>query len=158
MYEIQRIERRELSAGDAAVEGLFSGMLAGIVMAGYLIAAGLWLGEMPGEVLARFAPEGAPAALPGFLMHLAVSGVYGLLFGLICQITAQRWKWAPPAWQAGIAGGVFGLALFFFAQTVILPGTSSALSEFVPVHFALAHLIYGASLGAIMNRNAMRKG
>jgi hypothetical protein len=156
MVESKRMLRKELSVGDAAVEGLFAGVLAGIAMAAYLVAAGLWLGELPGEVLRRFAPGSAPTSSQGFLMHLAISGVYGLLFGLVCQVAAQLWKWAPPAWQAGAAGSFYGLALYFFAQAVILPGTGSALKEFSQLHFALAHMIYGISLGMIINRNAWR--
>lgn len=152
MVETKQFEREEQSAGDAAVEGLFAGVLAGISMAVYLVVAGLWQGEMPGEVLVRFAPAGASAPLQGLLLHLAVSGIYGLLFGLLCQIASQLWKWAPPAWQAGAAGVLYGLALYFFAQAVILPGTGSALTGFSPIHFALAHIIYGISLGMILIR------
>lgn len=157
LVETKRIEREAISAGDAAVDGLFSGIVAGIAMAAYLVAAGFWLGEMPGEILARFAVESTPDPVRGALLHLAVSGIYGLLFALACQVTTRIWKWAPPLWLVGIVGGLYGLALYFFAQAIILPGASSALHEFSTLHLAVAHIVYGISLGVILYRSLIKK-
>ena len=140
--------------GDAAVDGLLSGLVAGIGMAGYLVLAGLTTGEGPGpvsyrQVLGRFAPDAEAAALTGGLMHLAVAGVYGMLFALGWWLLV-RWR-GVPAWLAGLA---YGAALLLVAETLILPSTGSPLAEIPTVHFALAHGIYGVILGFLVGRNA----
>lgn len=150
------IKKKKISSGDAAVEGLFGGVLSGIVMAIFLAASGLALGDGPGTVLARFAPEGAQSPLGGLLAHLAVSGIYGALFGLGCQWTARRWIRAAPAWLAALGGGLYGLALLLLAQAIFLPGTGAGLREFPPFQFALAHLVFGITLGATTNISMKR--
>ena len=85
------VDGRLRTAGDAAVDGLLAGAAAGVAMATYLVVIGLVAGEEPTVVLARFDPSGAGAAAPliGGVMHLAVSAVYGLLFGLIYRLTGR---------------------------------------------------------------------
>ena len=135
--------------GDAAVDGLLGGLVAGIGMAGYLVGAGLVAGEGPGQVLGRFAPDAESAALTGGLMHLAVAGVYGMLFALGWWLLV-RWR-GVPAWLVGLA---YGVALLLVAEALILPSTGSPLAQIPPVHFALAHGIYGLILGFLVGRNA----
>jgi hypothetical protein len=156
MSDTPLFTHKELTSGDAAIDGLFGGLLAGIVMAVFLAAAGLSVGDVPGEVLARFAPGGAQSPLGGLIAHLAVSGIYGALFGLVCQMAARRWIRSAAAWIAGLAGGLYGLALLILAQAAFLPGAGAALKAFPPLHFALAHLIFGIVLGVITNRSAKR--
>jgi len=137
------------TAGDAAVDGLLSGVAAGIVMAVYLVAVGLVMGEGPGIVLSRFDPGEGASPLTGALMHLAVAGMYGMLFGLGHRLVARRWRHILPGWLTGLA---YGLALLLIAEAVILPGTDSPLREIAFVHFALAHMIYGLVLGSLHGR------
>jgi hypothetical protein len=78
-----------------------------------------------------------------------VAGVYGALFGI-------GWKIVPRSrrgWRPGLAiGSVYGLALFALAVTVLLPASVSPLREIPRLHFCLAHLSYGATLGLLMAR------
>lgn len=132
--------KRNTKTGDAAVDGLLAGLGAGVVMAVYLLIAGSLAGEALGTVMGRFAPTGEATALTGVLSHLAVSAIYGAVFGVLTLPLRKR----VPAWLAGL---VYASVLFLIAQYALLPGTGSSLLEVSPVHFGLAHLLYGGVLG-----------
>lgn len=132
--------KKNSKTGDAAVDGLLAGLGAGVVMAVYLLITGMLGGETMGTTLGRFAPGGETTPLPGLLSHLAVSGIYGAVFGVIYLPLRKR----VPAWVAGL---VYAGVVFLVAQYVLLPGTGSSLLEISPVHFGLAHLLYGGVLG-----------
>jgi hypothetical protein len=136
--------------GDAAVDGLLAGVAAGFAMAAYFVAVGLLAGDGMETILGRFAPGDTTSPLSGALMHLAVSGVYGLVFGLVRGLTARLWRLRLPGW---LTGSVYGLVLVALAEAVILPGTGLLLQEIPFVHFALAHIIYGLSLGYLVDRS-----
>ena len=149
MNESKVVASRPATAGDAAVDGLLSGAAAGVVMAVYLVVIGLVMREGPGIVLSRFDPGEAPSPLTGALMHLAMAGVYGVLFALGRRFIARRPAFGRlPGWLVGLA---YGLALLILAGAVILPGTDSPLREIAFLHFALAHVIYGLTLGILVN-------
>jgi hypothetical protein len=136
--------------GDAAVDGLLAGLAAGLLMAAYLWLAGLLQGVSIGALFARFDPGQPASPLTGALVHLAVSGVYGVAYGLGLKLAgglplAQR----APGWLLGAA---YGLALLGVAYGVVLPGTGSPLRELPPIHLAAAHLLYGLALGRLAGR------
>jgi hypothetical protein len=135
---------RNTTVGDAAVDGLLAGIAAGIVMAAYLVGVSLF-GEGV-AVLNRFDPSGASPVV-GTLMHLAVSGVYGAVFGIV-----SNWirRFNVPAWLSGLT---FGLVLFALAVTIILPSSRSALAGISSLHFGIAHLVYGLVVGWVVSRN-----
>ncbi len=138
-----------MTTGDAAVDGLLAGIAAGGLMAAYLILVGLAQGEAVGTRLGRFDPgqEGSP--MTGLLAHLAVAGVYGALFGAGWRLTPSRWRTGP----ARVFGGLtFALALFIFAERVLLPGAASGLRAIPVMHFAVAHAVYGLTLGLAFHR------
>lgn len=139
----------DATLGDAAVEGLFSGMIAGIPMAVYLGAVNLIMGESLLETFARFAVNDEATPLLGFLLHLGVSGVYGLAYGLVCQLTARRWISSPSLWLSVLMGCAYGLILLLLALVVLLPGSASPLKEISIIHLAIAHLIFGSALGIL---------
>lgn len=131
--------------GDAAVEGLLAGVAAGAAMAAWLVIAGLLAGEGPASVLARFDPGAAASPVTGALIHLAVSAVYGLLFGVIYRL-AGRGRLAGRT-AGALIGLAYGLALLLMARELISAPAGAALREIPALHFAVAHLIYGAVLG-----------
>ncbi len=139
------VSRRKVS--DAALDGLFGGLAGGIAMALYLIVWGWLAGRTPGSVLGLFDGAMRGAALSGALTHLAVSAVYGLLFGLSSWVLPLY----VPAWLGGM---VYGLALVTIAEAALLPMSGSPLAEIPPLHFAVAHVIYGAILGLVSERMA----
>ncbi|MBI3359591.1 MAG: hypothetical protein HY023_00595 [Chloroflexi bacterium] len=150
MTDSKRLTGDKTTMGDAAVDGLIAGIGAGVLMAAVLIVAGLLVGDGPGVVLGRFDPGAAASPVTGGLMHLAVSGVYGALFGLGRRLMSG---WPPlsrlPGWLIGLA---YGLLLWAVAQALLPPGTESPLRELPALHFALAHAAFGLTLGLALPR------
>lgn len=137
--------RGRATPGDAAVDGLLAGLGAGIAMLLYLVGIALFVEESVTVMVSRFALD-TMSPLAGVLIHLAISGVYGLIFGLLWRVVAQA---SLPVLPTAVG---YGLLLWLAAQTMLLPDSGSALREIAPLHFALAHLLYGLTLGMILHR------
>jgi hypothetical protein len=150
MKNSKELTQKDTTAGDAAVDGLLAGGGAGLLMAAYLIVAGLAMGETAAVVLGRFDPAQGGAPVVGALAHLAMSGVYGVIFGLGTRIVPRRWRGRVPGW---LAGPVFGLTLFGVAAAILLPSTGSPLGEIPAVHLAVAHVLYGLALGLLLRKS-----
>jgi hypothetical protein len=146
------LPKDKLQAGDAVVKGLFNGFIAGMGMAIVLVGAGL-AGSVPVDsTLARFAPVSGGSLLTAIMAHLAVSGIYGLVFGLLWS-SAIRWlRLDQSLWPAILTGTVYGLLLWLGAQYILLPTTGAALGFLPAGQFLLAHLVYGLILGWLFGR------
>jgi hypothetical protein len=156
MTDTKGIIDREISASDAAIDGLLSGVQAGLVMATYLVLTG-WLGG--GDPLARlslFAPDPKSGPLVGLLAHLAVSAIYGVLFGVGYAGLLRRPTYNPSPWLHALIGALYGLLLLLAAWTLILPATGSQLQQIPFVHLVIGHLLYGALLGWLLYRSPRR--
>ena len=131
--------------GDIAVDGLLAGIVAGFLMAVYLTLAGLIGGEGLEAAIMRFSPVQNNSILVAIISHLAVSGIYGVIFALLFsgltgrQPAARRFGW--------LAGLIYGIFLMLLAKTLILPATDSPLDQLSLVHLTIAHAIYGLTLG-----------
>ena len=133
------------SLGDAAVDGLLRGVGAGLAMGAVLAAAGL-LARLPVQVsLSRFDPTGGQSAVGGTLAHLATAGIYGMLFALLT---------APFAARLGrrmvLAGLLYGVTLWLVSRGVMATDLGAPLRALPAGGWALAHLVYGATLGWLM--------
>jgi hypothetical protein len=148
MAETRVIAHREVAIGDAAVDGLLAGIGAGLLMSAYLILAAWGAGEDLGAVLSRFDPNPDASPLTGTLMHLAVAGVYGIVFGLARRFSPRRWQ-RVPSWFAGL---VYGWLLVLLAWGVVLPGAASPLLDMGFARLAGAHAVYGLALGILLDR------
>ncbi len=156
MTETKGLINKEISASDAAIDGLLSGVLAGLVMIAYIVL-GVWIGGTgPGASLGLFAPDPASGPLVGLLAHLAVSGIYGVVFGVGYAGLLRRPSYNPPAWLHPLVGGLYGLLLLLAAWTLLLPATGSQLQQIPLFHLAVGHLLYGALLGWLVYRRARR--
>ncbi len=131
------------TVGDRAVDGLLAGLAGGTAMAVYLILAGLLAGTGAGEVLSRFGPQSVNP-VQGALTHLAVSGIYGALFGTVAGSRDGR----VPIW---VRGSIYGIVLFLLAHYVLLPGSVTPLAEMPVNHFFMAHVVYGLALGIVIS-------
>ena len=159
MTEINRTGVKTIpKVSDRIIDGLFAGIIAGVVMAGYLLVVGMIIGDSPTEILLRFALNEGDPALIGGLFHLAVSAVYGALFGLGFYALSRFWRRELPLWMASLLGAAYGFLLYTLALTIILPGTNSALSQVPQLHFAIAHVIFGICLSTILGRNGSKHG
>lgn len=146
------LPKDQLQAGDAAVKGLFNGFIAGIGMAVVLVAAGLISGVPAAKTLERFTPVSGGGPLTGVLAHLAVSGIYGLVFGLLWS-TVLRWlRLDAGLWQGILTGVAYGLLLWLGAQYILLPTTGAAIGSLPAGQFLIAHLVYGLVLGWLFGR------
>lgn len=127
--------------GDTAVDGLLGGLLAGAAMLALLLLLGLLRGAPAAQTLGRFAAGAGGAPLVGLLLHLAVSGIYGMLFALLARgVRAIR------PFGRYLLGGAYGLLLFALARGVLLPAAGSALLAIPAPDLLLAHLAYGLVL------------
>jgi hypothetical protein len=149
MAEINAYGYRDISTGDAAVDGLAGGVVAGVLMAVYLEAAGLMMGESLGRMLGRFNPQEGDPLWIAFLLHLAVAGVYGILFGILYRTAVILRKDLLAPLPSAVLGLVYGILLLVLARGVLLPGAGSALMEIPLLHFGIAHLIFGISAGLL---------
>jgi hypothetical protein len=152
MTKSEQVVRSDLSAGDVAVDGLFSGALAGVPMAVYAAAVWLLFDSGAGDLFGEFLADRGMSLINTLLLHLAISSVYGLVFSLGYNFIARLAKATPTPWASIVAGMVYGALLLALAHLVILPANASPLQ----LSFGLsvpAHLIYGASLGALVHRD-----
>lgn len=136
------------TVGDRAVDGLLAGLTGGTAMAVYLILAGLLGGTGAEEVLSRFGPQ-TVNPVQGVLTHLAVSGIYGALFGMAAGVGRGR----LPGWAGGL---VYGVLLFLLAHYVLLPSSVTPLAKTPVIHFFVAHVVYGLVLGVVVPRRQAR--
>ena len=141
---------QQKSLGDTAVDGLLAGIGAGLVMALFLLLIGLLNGDLATAVFGRFDPGQNQQWLTGLVIHLAVSSIYGIVFGLLYLVLIRiRPSWARLSWLLGLA---YGLLLYGVVQTALATGIDSGLVQFTAVILLLAHAIYGLVLGIILGR------
>ena len=143
MAKIEGRVKERISAGDAVVNGLFNGLLGGLVMAAVIVIFSLLGGKGLGYL--TYFSTGAPVLpLVGLVMHLAVSSIYGMLYGLVLQWTRLDRQTKLPAWLAGL---VYAMGLWAFAVTVLLPAAQSLILSMPWVVFFTGHIAYGLVLG-----------
>jgi len=136
-----------LTIGDAAVSGMFGGLLGGLAMAAVIAVGSLAAGQ-GFAYLGNFAPGDSPISpMQGSFMHLAVSSIYGLLYGvlhhLMGMVGGQRLV-RVPGWLTGL---VYAITLWVFAVQVLLPSAQSLLLLIPRLVFFAGHVAYGLVLG-----------
>ncbi len=140
--------------GEDIVDGLLRGTGAGGLMIAYVLLAGALSGEAAAATLGRFDPARGGEALRGGLAHLATAAVYGAVFGAAWHALSP-WRARLPGWLAGLAYSVLLLAL---ANGLLLPWMTPALRGFPALHFFVAHLLYGVTLGWLSARRLSAGG
>ena len=154
--DTKKIINREISIGDAAIDGLLNGALAGLAMVVYLLVYAWFSGVGLLNMLVLFAPSADLGAMAGLLAHLAVSGIYGAVFGMGYAVLLRRRGYSPPTWVHAMIGAAYGLLLLVVARLILLPATGSQMQEIPLIHLAIGHLLYGAVLGLFMYRGVRR--
>ncbi|MEZ4766879.1 MAG: hypothetical protein R2844_00425 [Caldilineales bacterium] len=147
MASTDTFSSKRTTAGDAAVGGLFHGLVAGLAMAVYIVLAGLMQGIGPVMIWTRLGGA-LDNPVSGLLAHLAVSGVYGVVWGLLWRPLHSRLS-RIPAWAAGL---VYGLVLMVIAQAAVA-ALNPLLMDIGLAHRLVAHLVYGLVLGLLTARS-----
>jgi hypothetical protein len=146
----KKVLSKERTTGDAAVDGLLSGIVAGLLMIAYLVIAGLLVGEKLSAVFIRFDPSQNGSAMLGLITHLAVSAIYGAIFGVILIVILGRW---PSLHRFGwIAGLIYGAILLLLAQAIFFQTVDTPVANITLPNLIIAHLIYGSVLGILVAR------
>jgi hypothetical protein len=141
---------REKTIGDTVIDGLIAGLVGGAVMALFLAAAGWLAGTPPMTTLAYFDPAQTSSWQTGLLAHLAVSVIYGALFGLLLGVMGRlrpsllHWGW--------LLGLGYGLLLLTLARGIWLPAVASPILQITAVHLLIAHVVYGVVVGVVVGR------
>ncbi|MFN8487210.1 MAG: hypothetical protein U0350_06430 [Caldilineaceae bacterium] len=147
MTNYENLSKRT-TIGDAAVDGLLAGLVAGAGMIVYLTGVGLALYTTWSTLLTRFVPEGAALPLTGILTLLAMAGVYGALFGVLTWLTPRPWRRRLNGWPMGLLYVAF---LLLLAETIFLPRLALPVQQVPFLHLLLGHAIYGFILGRLIN-------
>jgi hypothetical protein len=135
------------SLGDAAVDGLFGGLAAGVLMGIYLFVLVLVQGKAGAEVLGVLVIDREITPATTVLIHLAISGIYGLVFGMGVYLYRPAREFGVRYWKVAGLGLLYGLALALVARTILLPGSGSYMESLEWLPLAGAHGLYGLSLG-----------
>lgn len=138
------------SWADAAVDGLWPGLVGGVLMLLYLLLTGLISGSGPEEVFSYFLPQDDLPAITGLALHLATSAVYGAAFGLISAAFGRRLSGRLPLLIAGL---LFGCVLWLGAWLVVVPSGMSNLGAVPAGHLITAHALYGLGTGRLLSNS-----
>jgi hypothetical protein len=149
MDKIYKITQNRKTS-DLAIDGLVYGLVSGILMLVSLGVLFIISGENLSVLLARFSPDNLATPLQGLLSHMAISAIYGILFGVLCWPLLARY--APGKIIALLVGLAYGALLLLLSQTAILPNTGSALSQLPFWQWALGHEVYGLALSGLFLR------
>ncbi|HBX70857.1 MAG TPA: hypothetical protein DEH25_16130 [Chloroflexi bacterium] len=147
------ITNNKAKISNYAIDGLIFGLASGIAMILSMAIITLLLGESPAALLERFSAGELTSPLQGLLSHLAVSAIYGMLFGALIWPVLRRF--ASSQFLIWLGGMGYGALLLFLAQVAILPGTTSTLAQLPFWEWALGHGIYGLVLGGLFTRKAI---
>ena len=139
--------------GNRAVDGLLYGLVGGTVMLISLVFLALFSGEAPGTLLERFNAGGLTSPLQGMLSHLAVSAIYGVLFGSLVWPILRHFS--TTSWIGWLVGLGYAGVLLLLAQIAVLPGVNSPLLQLPFWEWALGHAIYGLILGGLFTRKVV---
>jgi hypothetical protein len=142
MNQTNKSKWSDLRTEDAVVNGLFSGVLAGLAMILMLALLGSFTQPQIIDLLGLFDPTGNQNSFVGGFAHLAVSAVNGLIFGLLWKLIFLGRR--IPLW---IGGMLFGGLIFVFSQVLISPGTNTPIFQMPSLLFGVSHLFYGTTLG-----------
>lgn len=139
--------RPQASVSDMAVDGLLRGLAAGLAMLAVLIGASALAGMPPAEVLAAFGNGANALPFHGLLSHLAVSGAYGILWGILAGLYLRG-----PHASIRLWGTLYG-ALLWGIAVLVLPDASTLMQIPWPILLAV-HLVYGGALGLMQAASA----
>lgn len=142
----------QISAGDLAVDGIFTGIEAGIIMAAFLVAVSAQNQISPVELLSAFSINSYPTWISGILTHLAVSSIYGIFFNLGIYFFFRKSSNLKVSFFVPFSGLIYGSLLWIAAEYFLFGLTAFQLKDMPANILLVAHLIYGLVLGILVQR------
>jgi hypothetical protein len=154
MSNSQPLVRARYAPGDAAVDGLLNGVAAGVVMAIYLMISGVLTGASLAATLSAFDLGQGVSPVRGAVIHVAVAAIYGMVFSLIGRLIER----SRPIGRGGtlIMGVTYSLGLWLITQLAFAASIPVALSSLPAVHLAVAHALFGLTLGWLIGRTQVK--
>jgi hypothetical protein len=150
MDKTGQISENNINLSRLAVDGLIYGLLSGVAMYLSLAAFALLSGESPVVVASHFSIGEQTSPWLGLFGHLAVSAIYGALFGaLIWPVLRRISDRKMVTWLGGLA---YAALLLILAQFAILPNTNSPLDILSYWQWVIVHGVYGLVLGGLYSR------
>lgn len=142
--------------GDSAVDGLVGGLVAGVGMGIYLMAVGLYSRIEAWYLLETLVPIGDDNLLYTIMLHLAISMVYGAIYGALISIIRRITGPYFRNWYLVLFAVSYGLALFVYARLVLFSVIAQAyFSQNLLFHLLVAHLFYSLVLGLLVRQVRM---
>jgi hypothetical protein len=148
MHTIQK----QINRGDLAVDGIFTGIEAGIIMAVFLVVVSASQRISASEVLVAFSLQQPGTLIGGLLTHLALSCIYGILFSLCFYFIGRRNAFLRNTISGLAAGLAYGVILFLAAEFFLFNITATLLERLPLTLLLVAHLVYGLALGLLIQR------
>lgn len=143
-------QKHTRTIGDGAVDGLFSGLAAGIWIGSFYLVLGLAQGKTFKDVLNVLVIGRTITPAAAVLVHLSISGIFGVLFGVVVHLY-QQVRGAPRSVMGYAAAGLgYGLLLALVARFVLLPGSGSFMESLGWLPLIGLHELYGWSLGMLI--------
>lgn len=130
------------------VSGVFAGLIGGVLMGVVMMTA------MPG-VLDTAIPAlvGMAGIGAGWVVHLSISAVFGVVFAALVTVTPLR-RYGDSYGRSLVVGAAYGAVLWLVAAAIVMPIWLSAVGFPSPPPVPnlnsmslLAHLVFGASVG-----------
>lgn len=141
MNATDRMPLIQETSGEAAVDGLFAGLLAGLASLSLMYVGRLLGLKLSFDSLVWLDPAGVSAWM-GAAVQLGLASLFGLLFGV------GRWVLRKQGFGLSIeaVGLVYGLVIFLGARAFLLPPEAPA------GWFAADYAVYGLALGMAARR------
>ncbi len=135
---------KKASPAAAAVNGAVLGLLAGGMMALYVLLAGMVVGDSHWAFMRYLDLAHSGSPWKTIFTQLAVSAALGAVFSLFCFWSRAIQEGWMPAWLAGMT---YSALLWVLAVALILPSDHYTLNPLASVYLLFAYLIYGLVLG-----------
>ncbi len=129
---------------EAALNGAFYGLLAGVFMELYVLLAGMVVAGSDWAYVRYLDLAHSGSPWQTVFTQLAVSLLLGTFFGMFCYWSRLVQERVLPAWLAGLA---YGVLLWVLAAALVLPEDHFALSTLSSVYLLFAYMVYGLVLG-----------
>ncbi len=140
---------------EAALNGAFYGLLAGVFMELYVLLAGMVVADSDWAYVRYLdlAHSGSPWQI--VITQLALSVLMGAVFGLVCFWSRLVQERVLPTWLAGLA---YSMLLWALSAALILPEDHYTLSTLSSVYLLFAYMVYGLLLGLPQSLRFPRPG